>query len=626
MLQENIYVRPEDRQRRWLTAFTAGIILAYALLGLALLGRVGPADYDQFLVFHELQYWNAALFGLAKQWSPVMCGGLSLAGEPQVPFMSLSMLVSYGLGPLAGLEVAIALYLLMGWVGAFLYASLWWPKAGPRALAASLYIGNGFFACRIAYGHVDLVPFLSLPLMLWALHRSLQWLAEITSARKLAHLALAVLLFAGGVSVVVDGSPVALIHLMFWVGLYALVLALTIRRAAPLLLLGAAVLLAALLDAGYLWPMFSAQRLFPRLTPDSFTNPLALAWFALLPVTGKLVVPATGNGHELSVYVGPVLAYLIWRYRQPLMASLPVSMKQPLIIVSLISVWLGMGSLAPLHVPRLLSLYDLLRPLPGFRSLWVTGRYWGFLALPLSLLAAGALWSYARSAAAPRSKALWLGAALVLQLGFQTGVILNQWIPGRIYQPVRVHSAFRDGPDTINFVPLRAGLQGRLIGPTQGVTNCYDNDDYVRARVAAGSNLIQAASIDPPDGHQAPPLTAKFATWSRLRLQLDEAAPPPRPGSAPDVLQIVLNQAYHPLWRANSCQTSRGSEGNLVLECPYESLSPGPLWVQFRDPVSARGANVSRRAWVCWLVALGLTLSLLAFQSSLAPTAQTVNE
>ena len=65
------------------------------------------ADYDQFRVFDELQYWNANLFGAAKQWTPVMCGGLSIAGEPQVPFASLTMLLSYLPGPLFGILAGI---------------------------------------------------------------------------------------------------------------------------------------------------------------------------------------------------------------------------------------------------------------------------------------------------------------------------------------------------------------------------------------------------------------------------------------------------------------------------------------------------------------------------------------
>src|SRR3569833_2338730 len=158
-------------RRLWSLAFTLGIPGVYVLFLTLFAQRVGAHDYDQFLVFHELQYWNSALFGLAKQWTPVMCSGLSMAGDPQVPFFSVTMLLAYALGPLPGMMGGITLYLVLGWIGAYLYAGLWLPEKPPRGLAASLFIGNGFFICRLTHGHVDFVPFLALPLALWAIHR-----------------------------------------------------------------------------------------------------------------------------------------------------------------------------------------------------------------------------------------------------------------------------------------------------------------------------------------------------------------------------------------------------------------------------------------------------------------------
>src|SRR6202048_3312527 len=130
--------------RRWLSALSLGIVTVYGLFYGVFLGRSGPKDGDQFLVFHSLQYWNASMFGIAKQWTPLMCSGLSLAGEPQVPFMSLSMALSYLLGPLWGVKLPVAIYLSVGWTGAFLYAGLWLPLKAQRTLAAALFIGNGF--------------------------------------------------------------------------------------------------------------------------------------------------------------------------------------------------------------------------------------------------------------------------------------------------------------------------------------------------------------------------------------------------------------------------------------------------------------------------------------------------
>ena len=99
-------------------------------------------------------------------------------------------------------------------------------------------------------------------------------------------------------------SPVAIIHLLLWVGVYALALSIWARSWRPTALIACAVLVAGVLDAGYLWPMVQAQAGFPRLTVDTFTSIFSFLWFALLPMRGK-VLPANGNGHELSVFIGP---------------------------------------------------------------------------------------------------------------------------------------------------------------------------------------------------------------------------------------------------------------------------------------------------------------------------------
>jgi hypothetical protein len=407
--------------RGWLRALTISIAAIYALFFVVFFDRIGPRDSDQFLVFHSLQYWNAAMFGIAKQWTPLMCSGLSMAGEPQVPFMSLSMALTYALGPLWGLKLSTGIYLLAGWGGGYLYSGIWLKVKEQRCLAASLFIGNGFFACRLGYGHFDFVPFLILPGMLWILHRVLEWRStDLTTrhVRNVVRVAFAAFSMGAAIALAVDGSPVAIIHLVFWIGLYAVVLSVTAKSSSPVMVFTCAIAIAATLDAGYLWPMVQSQSAFPRLTPDTFTSIFSFVWFALLPMRGK-VLPANGNGHELTVFIGPFLAYFLWRYRHWLAATIPLHMKRPLIIVSVACMVLGMGSLKVLHLPTWMSPFDLLRPLPGFRSIGVTGRYWGFLALPLSLLSAAALWKYASECSADWRTHVCLGAVLALQSAFR---------------------------------------------------------------------------------------------------------------------------------------------------------------------------------------------------------------
>jgi hypothetical protein len=598
--------------RHWSLAFTLAIPGVYCLILAVFAQRVGAHDYDQFLVFHELQYWNSALFGLAKQWSPVMCSGLSLAGEPQVPFASLTMLLAYAIGPLPGMMAGVAVYLALGWAGAYLYCGLWLAERQPRALAASLFIGNGFFICRLTHGHLDFVPFLALPLALWMIHRAT---ARSGSPTPIARAVLAILLLACLFAVVVDGSPVAIIHWLFWIGLYSVVLSWVRRSMLPAAAFLAACAIASLLDAGYLWPMLSAQGDFPRRTADTFTGPWSLPWFMLIPMRGKLL-PANGTGVELSVFIGPVLFYLIWRYRRALGAELPAEMKLPLLIVSLVSIWLGMGSLHVAGVPVWLSPFDWLRPLPGFRSLDVTGRYWGFLVLPLSLLAGAALWRFISREQPTRRWSMVLASAFLIQVTFQGESLMTGWRLSRPYTQPSLDGIYNGKLEKIRALenPDSAAdphQQGEFITPTQAVVNCYDRDEFTRADVQLGTHLIKNARIDAANRSFNVPLDAGFLTWNHIRIlpsasNLRVAAVAHEP-----MLHIVLNQAYHARWSSPSCVLTRGDQGNLVANCPASAVHAGSVDLVFFDPVSDLGMRVSLQAFA----AVGVGVPLFALMS-----------
>jgi hypothetical protein len=594
----------------WLLILTLSVLAVYVLFFVVFFGRSGPNDSDQYLVFHRLQYWNAELFGLAKQWTPLMCSGLSMAGEPQIPFMSLSMALSYKAGPLWGVKAALAIYLGLGWMGAFLYSGLWLRIPLQRSLAASLFVGNGFFVCRYGFGHFDFVPFLILPFMLWTLHQAIGWSAKPLSFDRQATLLLATLVAGAAVALVIDGSPVSIIHLMLWIGLYAITLSIAARNATPAVLFACALIFAGFLDAGYLWPMLQAQASFPRLTADSFTSVLSLLWFATLPVRGK-VFPANGLGHELSVFIGPVLATCLWRNRHWLSRHLPGAMRTPLLVVSVASVLLGMGSLKLVHIPGWLSPFDLLRSLPGFRSIDVTGRYWGFLALPLSLLSAAALWKTAAQLQEGWRLHVCLGLALLFQLAFQCGTLSAHWMHSAAYREVPSQAYFVHGPEAIDYVTVAdEHLQGEVISPTRGVCNCYDMDDFTRAKTEPGPDLVlQVLNNGRPVPHPMH-IRADFSSWSGIRLiagcESGGAAgcAIPRWGR----IQIILKQAYHRNWRAPGCETQATPTGNLLLDCPAGRLLEMPAELIFRDPLSDRAAWVSTLSWkICLSMTVGLS-------------------
>jgi hypothetical protein len=254
-----------------------------------------------------------------------------------------------------------------------------------------------------------------------------------------------------------------------------------------------------------------------------------------------------------------------------------------------------MGSLHLLHVPVCLSPFDLLRPLPGFRSMNCTGRFWGFLALPLSMLAASALWMFLRTEPPTRRRTLILTSAFLIQILFQGESTLSTWWPSRVHVPAPVTDVFNGNLQPLNAVQIANGpdgktQQGAVITPTTAVVNCYDMDDFTRAEVTPGTNLLKESNA---------PVTAGFITWNRIRiLNAQNAA---RGGNR--IAHIVLNQAFNTGWSTPDCQLTRGEKGNLIANCPMETRS---VDLVFSDPVSELGARTSLRTGALALVAIML--------------------
>jgi hypothetical protein len=426
---------------------------------------------------------------------------------------------------------------------------------------------------------------------------------------------LATLLVGALSALAIDGSPVTIIHLMLWVGLYAVALSIGDRNTAPVALLACALLVAGLLDAGYLWPMLNAQASFPRRTADSFTSALSLLWFAILPMRGK-VLPANGNGHELSVYIGPMIAWCTWRYREWIWVRLPANMRTPLLLVSIVSIVLGMGSLKGLHIPAWLSLFDTLRPLPGFRSINATGRYWGFLALPLSLLGAAALWKAAADARPGWRLHAWFGLVLLLQIGFQAETLAARWIGSPAYRGTDRKSYFANGPEEVDYVSIaETRLQGEVVTPTRGVCDCYDMDDFVRAETGPGRNLVLSVRQRGKQATGLPALRGVFASWSRISLHADCESGDSAACNANSRgrVQIVLKQAYHSNWLAEGCSTRATPSGNLLLDCPAGRLADASIELVFHDEISEVAARVSILMWKTWMCLLAAVLLVPGF-------------
>ncbi|MEA3109569.1 MAG: hypothetical protein QOI88_4174 [Gammaproteobacteria bacterium] len=275
-------------------------------------------------------------------------------------------------------------------------------------------------------------------------------------------------------------------------------------------------------------------------------------------------------------------------------------MKRPLLVVSLASLVLGMGSLKGLHVPVWLSPFDLLRPLPGFRSIGVTGRYWGFLG-------AAALWKYVLNCPVSRRQHIFLGIALILQVSFQTETLSAHWLHSPRFRSVAPDNYFRNGSEEIEYVAMQGDqMQGEIIAPTRGVSTCYDMDDFKRPDIVAGNSLVGGVIQEWRTAGNAPLVHARFSTWSHISVKVEC----PATGGEASRTQLVLRQAYHENWKAPGCSTRADAHGNLLLDCPASRLRQGALQLAFDDPMSDLGSRVSGLSWQVWS---WVTLSLLGW-------------
>jgi hypothetical protein len=207
-----------------------------------------------------------------------------------------------------------------------------------------------------------------------------------------------------------------------------------------------------------------------------------------------------------------------------------------------------------------------------------------------------------------------LSIALLLQLGFQTETVMGQWLSTPPYKSTDFRHAFRHGPESINYVTSQPKRQGEFITPTRGVVDCYNEDEFIKADIDIGDQLVRRQLRDGVSIPLQASTHAKFVTWSHIRLRLDNNSPALEMSNANSAthLQMVLNQAFHPLWQADECQINRTVRGNLVVDCPLSRWRAGTVDLKFNDELSTRAAAISTKAWRLWMPVMG-GLMLLSY-------------
>src|SRR5260370_11658366 len=131
-------------------------------------------------------------------------------------------------------------------------------------------------------------------------------------------------------------------------------------------------------------------------------------------------------------------------------------------------------------------------------------------------------------------------------------------------------------------------------------------DDFRSGERGYGNNRVKRVMQEWKPLEAATVVHARFSTWSHIRL----AADCPLSGSDSSCatsptgrMQVVLRQAYHPLWNAPGCDTYSSMRGNLIVDCPASRMREGAIELDFRDATSDFAARISTTTWKFWLLA-----------------------
>jgi hypothetical protein len=209
---------------------------------------------------------------------------------------------------------------------------------------------------------------------------------------------------------------------------------------------------------------------------------------------------------------------------------------------------------------------------------------------------------------AQKRQKIALGLAFVLQFGFQIVTLYSLWIDGHAYRPIEP-AQFAATGETIRYVRCSSqNYQGEFITPTQGVINCYDNDDFLRVQFAPDAPLVKSINYDNAPMQAA--ADARFMSWNRIRIELGPESP-----AAP--FTVVLNQAYNAHWSSPQCTVRMEGKVFLAARC----TAAREIELVFDDQLSTRAVQVSLMSWRIWSVLFVLCALIGCLQKALSARA-----
>jgi hypothetical protein len=368
----------------------AGLLLAVDLVHLRWVivhaANWGFWDWDFQETLLETTRRSIVQYGQLPLWNPYIGGGSTLAGDSLNHTWGPSFLPILLLGTLPGIKVCLLLYLLIAQGGTYALARNHGLRSPGSFLAAILYSLGGVYAQHLAHGHFEWIAFAWFPLATLAVEGAALRLVPRTLA--LGGLVVAFCVF--------DGGPYQFAFLGVFLGVYAILLAVSLGSPRPVLGLGTILAIGAGLAAVKLVPMIETAGRFPRsISEDRFYGA------PFVPTALQVLHQAFVSQDQLHrpdawmPYVLNVGSYIGWLPLLLAIAGTVTSLRRhwPFLVGGLLSLWTALGTAID-GTP-----WTILRGLPGFAMLQVPSRFMTFPLLVVAVLAGAGLDAIERLAA-----------------------------------------------------------------------------------------------------------------------------------------------------------------------------------------------------------------------------------
>ncbi|OSM04429.1 hypothetical protein [Magnetofaba australis] len=259
-------MKASKRETALALLFGGALLIPYQMIFGALIpnasGKLGH-DHTGFIPAMLDGYNWFSVNGLfSVPWfTPAFCGGLPAFPHPQNGYFSIPQWLAFFVDPLTVLQITLLLFAYLGYVGMWLLLRDSF-KTSPMAalLGATLFAFNGFFAYRLAIGHVLFHPIMLTPLAAFLLLRAVNTGGRLATAGWLSGAAL--LLAYGMISGMGSLMPAMAFALLLTTALH---MQQTHWRARPLLIWAGVCVLAVAISAAKIVASFAFLSQFPRV-------------------------------------------------------------------------------------------------------------------------------------------------------------------------------------------------------------------------------------------------------------------------------------------------------------------------------------------------------------------------